>query len=74
MNQTGNTRAARDRVQQVAGQMKASGKPSLLEKHPDDVVVTAALRTALTKGGKGGFKVRSFQRKHAFSPTELGDH
>lgn len=36
--------------------MQASGKPSLLEKHPDDVVVTAALRTALTKGGKGGFK------------------
>lgn len=56
MNQTGNTQAARERVQQVAGQMKASGKPSLLEKHPDDVVVTAALRTALTKGGKGGFK------------------
>lgn len=56
MNQTGNTQAARERVAQVAGQMKASGKPSLLEKHPDDVVVTAALRTALTKGGKGGFK------------------
>lgn len=56
MNQTGNVQAARSRVQQVAGQMQASGKPSLLEKHPDDVVVTAALRTALTKGGKGGFK------------------
>jgi len=28
----------------------------LLEKHPDDVVVTCALRTPFTKGGKGGFK------------------
>lgn len=27
-----------------------------MEKHPDDVVVTCALRTAITKGGKGGFK------------------
>ncbi|KAJ5899652.1 3-ketoacyl-CoA thiolase peroxisomal [Penicillium taxi] len=25
-------------------------------KHPDDIVVTCALRSALTKGGKGGFK------------------
>ncbi|KAJ4404731.1 3-ketoacyl-CoA thiolase with broad chain length specificity [Didymella pomorum] len=32
------------------------GKASLLEKHPDDVVVTCALRTPITKGGKGGFK------------------
>lgn len=36
--------------------MNASGRPGLLEKHPDDIVVTTALRTALTKGGKGGFK------------------
>jgi acetyl-CoA acyltransferase 1 len=33
-----------------------NGKQSLLEKHPDDIVVTCALRTAITKGGKGGFK------------------
>ncbi|KAF3008576.1 3-ketoacyl-CoA thiolase with broad chain length specificity [Curvularia kusanoi] len=32
------------------------GKASLLEKHADDVVVTCALRTPITKGGKGGFK------------------
>ncbi|KAJ4343695.1 3-ketoacyl-CoA thiolase with broad chain length specificity [Ascochyta clinopodiicola] len=32
------------------------GKSSLLEKHADDVVVTCALRTPITKGGKGGFK------------------
>jgi acetyl-CoA acyltransferase 1 len=26
------------------------------QKHPDDVVITLALRTPLTKGHKGGFK------------------
>ncbi|RWA11275.1 hypothetical protein EKO27_g3845, partial [Xylaria grammica] len=28
----------------------------ILQKNPDDIVVTACLRTAFTKGGKGGFK------------------
>ena len=32
------------------------GVAALTEKHPDDIVVTCALRTALTKGGRGGFK------------------
>lgn len=32
------------------------GRASLLEKNPDDVVVTCALRTPFTKGGKGGLK------------------
>lgn len=32
------------------------GAAALTEKNPDDIVVTCALRTALTKGGKGGFK------------------
>ena len=32
------------------------GVSTLTEKHPDDIVVTCALRTAFTKGGKGGFK------------------
>jgi acetyl-CoA acyltransferase 1 len=36
--------------------MGGSGRPGVIEKHPDDIVVTAALRTAITKGGKGGFK------------------
>lgn len=31
-------------------------KSAVLIKSPDDVVVTCALRTPLTKGGKGGFK------------------
>lgn len=55
-NQAGTTSAAQSRVSQVASHMQPSGRPSLLEKHPDDVVVTAALRTPITKGGKGGFK------------------
>ncbi|QIW98791.1 hypothetical protein AMS68_004309 [Peltaster fructicola] len=44
------------RLNQINGHLNASGKAGLLEKHPDDVVVTAALRTPFTKGGKGGFK------------------
>jgi len=48
---------ALDRVQQLGSQISgASGKAKLLQKNADDVVVTACLRTAFTKGGKGGFK------------------
>lgn len=32
------------------------GRESLLVKNADDIVVTCALRTPLTKGGRGGFK------------------
>jgi acetyl-CoA acyltransferase 1 len=32
------------------------GKQNLYAKHPDDIVITATLRTPITKGGKGGFK------------------
>ncbi|KAM0255392.1 hypothetical protein ACHAQJ_005834 [Trichoderma viride] len=49
-----------DRISQIGGQISgnptAGGREKLLEKHPDDVVVTAACRTAFTKGGKGAFK------------------
>ncbi|KAB5583049.1 Thiolase, N-terminal domain-containing protein [Coniochaeta sp. 2T2.1] len=50
-----------DRLSQVATQLTGSspasgGKAKLLEKHPDDIVVTACLRTAFGRGGKGGFK------------------
>lgn len=44
------------RVSQVTSHFSPSGRQGLLEKHPDDIVVTTALRTAITKGGKGGFK------------------
>jgi len=33
-----------------------SRKAAVLEKNDDDVVIVSAIRTALTKGGKGGFK------------------
>lgn len=45
-----------DRLNQLAGQLKPSSKQALLEKNPDDVVIVAAYRTALTKGGRGSFK------------------
>ncbi|KAL2162206.1 hypothetical protein VTH06DRAFT_7119 [Thermothelomyces fergusii] len=41
---------------QISGNASAGGKAKLLEKNPDDIVVTAALRTAICKGGKGFFK------------------
>ncbi|KAK4665820.1 3-ketoacyl-CoA thiolase with broad chain length specificity [Podospora pseudopauciseta] len=42
---------------QISGGASAGGKAKLLEKNPDDqIVVTAALRTAITRGGKGSFK------------------
>ncbi|KAI1343088.1 thiolase [Xylariaceae sp. FL0016] len=49
---------ALDRLQQISGQLTGakSAKEKLLQKSPDDIVVTACLRTAFTKGGKGGFK------------------
>ncbi|KAF2770632.1 beta ketoadipyl CoA thiolase, TH1 [Teratosphaeria nubilosa] len=55
-NQTANMTAAHTRLSAVNNHLQASGKPGLIEKHPDDVVVTTALRTPITKGGKGGFK------------------
>ncbi|KAI0104385.1 peroxisomal 3-keto-acyl-CoA thiolase [Daldinia grandis] len=49
---------ALERLTQISGQISGSksAREKLLEKNPDDIVVTACLRTAFTKGGKGGFK------------------
>ncbi|KAF3389101.1 3-ketoacyl-CoA thiolase, peroxisomal, partial [Penicillium rolfsii] len=47
------------RLSQVSshfGSSSQKGAAALTQKNPDDIVVTCALRTALTKGGKGGFK------------------
>ncbi|KAM7207324.1 peroxisomal 3-ketoacyl-CoA thiolase [Naviculisporaceae sp. PSN 640] len=41
---------------QISGAVTGGGKAKILEKNPDDIVVTACLRTAITKGGKGQFK------------------
>ena len=52
--------SALNRISQLGGQLSgnptAGGREKILEKRPDDVVVTAACRSAFTKGGKGGFK------------------
>ncbi|KAI5298094.1 hypothetical protein KEM55_003821, partial [Ascosphaera atra] len=52
---------ATDRLQAVLSQLKpATGGSAVVdkicEKKPDDVVITLALRTPLTKGFKGGLK------------------
>ncbi|KAF4554824.1 3-ketoacyl-CoA thiolase-like protein 2 [Elsinoe fawcettii] len=54
--------SAKSRLSQVTSHLRSSeadlppNRNAILNKSPDDVVVTAALRTPLTKGGKGGFK------------------
>ena len=55
-NQSTNPRIIQDRLEQVTHHLNGSGRPGLIEKHPDDIVVTTALRTPITKGGRGGFK------------------
>lgn len=53
---------AQDRLAQVTSHLKSSeadlapNKNIVLNKSPDDIVITTALRTPITKGGKGGFK------------------
>ncbi|KAJ5225658.1 acetyl-CoA C-acyltransferase [Penicillium chermesinum] len=48
---------AQQRLSQVSSHFSGKkGAAGITEKHPDDIVVTCALRTALTKGGKGAFK------------------
>jgi acetyl-CoA acyltransferase 1 len=48
---------AQQRLSQTTSHLSpSSGKQSILSKSPDDIVVTCALRTPITKGGKGGFK------------------
>ncbi|KOS23247.1 3-ketoacyl-CoA thiolase [Escovopsis weberi] len=51
---------ALERISKIGGQLSgnptAGGRDRILEKRPDDIVVTACCRSALTKGGKGGFR------------------
>lgn len=54
--------SAQQRLSQVQSHLASSeadiprGRESILSKSPDDIVVTCALRTPFTKGGKGGLK------------------
>ncbi|KAI0449881.1 thiolase [Xylaria acuta] len=47
-----------ERLTQISSQISGSksARDKILQKNPDDIVVTACLRTAFTKGGKGAFK------------------
>ncbi|KAL8951585.1 MAG: hypothetical protein Q9222_002440 [Ikaeria aurantiellina] len=53
---------AQQRLSQVQSHLASSeadipcGRENILKKSADDVVVTCALRTPITRGGKGGFK------------------
>lgn len=53
---------AQQRLSQVQSHLASSeadiprGRDSILSKSPDDIVITCALRTPFTKGGKGGLK------------------
>lgn len=62
----------------------ASAVDKISQKHPDDVVITAAYRTAMTKGGKGGLKdtssseilarlVAGLLEKSGIDPSLVGD-
>lgn len=54
--------SAQQRLSQVQSHLASSeadiprGREQILSKSPEDIVVTCALRTPLTKGGKGGLK------------------
>lgn len=73
-----------DRLSQVSGQLRPTGKQAVLNKHPDDVVIVGAYRTALTKGGKGSFRdigsdyilkhfLESFVQKTGVDPNLIED-
>lgn len=44
------------RLAQVASHLGLGGKGQLTSKNADDVVIVSAVRTPITRGGKGGFK------------------
>ncbi|KIJ47990.1 hypothetical protein M422DRAFT_28531 [Sphaerobolus stellatus SS14] len=48
--------ASAQRLTQLTSAISGGGKAKILAKHDDDVVIVSALRTAVTKGRKGGFK------------------
>jgi len=47
-----------ERIRQLTSQLiyTPKGRVGLLKKSPDDVVITLAVRSPLTKAQKGGFK------------------
>ncbi|EPE29796.1 Thiolase-like protein [Glarea lozoyensis ATCC 20868] len=53
---SGHLAGSKSVIAPTEGGAAGSGRAKLLQKNPDDIVVTACLRTPFTKGGKGGFK------------------
>jgi acetyl-CoA acyltransferase 1 len=55
----------------------SAAKAKILEKHDDDVVICAAVRSAITKAKKGGFKntrpeeILMHLLKHTYTSTNL---
>lgn len=52
---------ATERLQGVLNHLKPTGVAAFTKKNADDIVVTCALRTPLTKAGKGGLKDTPFE-------------
>jgi acetyl-CoA acetyltransferase family protein len=55
---------AGERLSSILSHLKPtpSGVNAILQKNPDDIVITMAFRTPLTKGHKGGFKDTKFDQ------------
>jgi len=76
--------AISQRITAIANTVNPSGKAAVLQKNDDDVVIVSAVRTALTKGGKGGFKdtypeeylapvLREVYERAGLDPALIGD-
>ena len=83
--------SAQQRLEALSGQLSSTsttrhspGLDKILEKRPDDIVITCATRTPLTKARKGGFKdtptdellihiLRALREKSGIDPREVED-
>jgi acetyl-CoA acyltransferase 1 len=45
-----------NRVENISNHLAGNSSKAKAPKSPNDVVIVSALRSALTKGGRGGFK------------------
>lgn len=72
------------RAEQVGRHLRPNSKNHIVAKNPDDVVIVAAYRSALTKGKKGSFKdvgtdyllvkfIEAFISKEGIDPTIIED-
>lgn len=69
-------RSTLSRASAIASQLVSpnGGRDALLAKHDNDVVIVSAVRTALTRGKKGGFKVsHPFRRLVTLKSARVAD-